>query len=52
MRYKRQWNPPILGTLPNTFLRIEPNENQRKLSALSRPQSQVTVINSALLQQV
>ncbi|CAG2164463.1 unnamed protein product [Oppiella nova] len=51
MRYKRQWNPPILGQLPHSFLRIEPDVNQRKLSALSRPPREVTVINSALLQQ-
>ncbi|XP_054162310.1 CUE domain-containing protein 1-like [Oppia nitens] len=51
MRYKRQWNPPILGQLPQSFLRIEPDLNQRKLSALSRSSREVTVINSALLQQ-
>jgi hypothetical protein len=53
MRFKRKWNPPILGQLPNNFLRIEPDENQRKLASTQvRPKREVTVINSAMLQQV
>lgn len=34
-RARERWKPPLLGPLPPTFLRVEPDENQRKLLAAS-----------------
>lgn len=54
MRYSKKWNPPLLGNLPDSFLRIELDENQRKIASLSSKtnHSPVPRLNSAILQKV
>lgn len=54
MRYSMKWNPPLLGNLPDSFLRIELDENQRKIASLSSNtnHSPVPRLNSAILQKV
>lgn len=54
LRFQRRWNPPLLGYLPANFLRIEPDENQRKIAtAYSRSRAaEMGMLSSALLQQV
>ena len=51
-KYKNRWDPPLLGELPPTFLRISLNETQRKLTALDTNKTDAHLINSSFLQQV
>ncbi|KAI2809240.1 Cuedc1p [Blomia tropicalis] len=57
LRYKHRWEPPLLGELSHSFLRIDLNETQRKLNnhldqSLQGKQTNDThLISSSLLQQ-
>lgn len=52
LRYKKRWDPPLLGELSPTFLRISLNETQRKLSCLDTNKTDAHHISSSFLQQV
>ena len=56
LRYRNNWNPPMLGELPVGFLRISLNETQRKLTNAEHSNTNSTsrdasLINSTMLQQ-
>lgn len=51
LRYKNRWDPPLLGELSPSFLRINLNETQRKLSTLDLNKSDAHLISSSFLQQ-
>lgn len=52
LRYKRHWEPPLLGELSPTFLRITLTETQRKLTNRDVANPNTHLISSSFLQQV
>ncbi|XP_067125098.1 CUE domain-containing protein 1 isoform X2 [Centruroides vittatus] len=50
LRTVKSWLPPLLGALPDTFLRLEETDREPNRTLQSRLES-VTVLSSAMLQQ-
>lgn len=51
LRFKNRWDPPLLGELSPTFLRISLTETQRKLTSLDANKTDAHMISSSFLQQ-